>query len=324
MSFDPLPDRAVQAPIRTTALRSMGVSRRETDGPLWQSLAHGVRGWAGLDAVDPDVRIRTLVESQPAGVVLGGWMALRVSGLTVMDGLAGPAGGSLVPGLVHVGPAGRTRPRPLVHVHRGELDPDEIVEIDGLRVLSGTAAVVGIAQRYGIEEGLVAADAAWRAGLTDRQRLRTYVAGLTGARGVRGARTVVELADPRAVSPPESRLRFIWVVEACLPVPLVNPTVVDLDGFVVGEPDLLDPEAAYVGEYDGAHHRELTRHTDDNTREEGFEALNLTVGRATVLDIWPGRARLVRRLRAGHLRGLARDRRKDSFEVQLRPRRWAA
>jgi hypothetical protein len=324
MATDPLPDEAVRAPVRAARLRSLGVSRREMDGPLWQPLAHGVRGWMGLDPSDPDVRIGMLVESQPPGVVLGGWMALRVAGLAVMDGRTGLAAGALTPGLVHVGPAGRTRQRPLLHVDRGVLAPNETLEIHGVRVLSPTAAVVGIARRYGVEEGLVAADAAWRAGLTDRHRLRAYVATLPGARGVRAARQVVELADPRAVSPPESRLRYVWVVEAGLPAPLVNPTVLDLAGFVAGEPDLLDPDAAFAGEYDGAHHRDPTRHTDDNAREEGLEGLNLTVGRATSIDIWSRRTQLVRRLLTGHHRGLSRDRRKDRFQVQVRPRTWAA
>ena len=324
MTIDPLPDEAVRASIRTTRLRSMGVSRRELDGPLWQPLAHGVRGWNGLDPSDPDVRIDALVRSQPEGVVLGGWMALRVAGLVVMDGRTGRAAAGLVPGLLHVGPSGRTRPRPDLHVDRGELDPDDTLEIGGLRLLSPTAAVVGIARRYGVEEGLVAADAAWRAGLTDGPRLRAHVAGLAGARGVRAARLVVELADPRAVSPPESRLRYVWIVEAGLPVPLVNPTVVDPSGFVAGEPDLLDPDAGFAGEYDGADHRTLVRHTDDNTREEGLEGLNLVVSRATSIDIWARRPALVRRLLAGHRRGRARDRAKDRFEVQVRARPWAA
>ena len=135
-----------------------------------------------------------------------------------------------------------------------------------------TAAVVHIAARYGAEEGLVAADAAWRAGLTSRPELQAYVGQRARSRGIRSARLVAHLADPRAASLPESRLRYVWVVEAGLPVPLVNVTLTDTDGHRLGDPDLLDTEAALVGEYDGAHHRELDNHTRDNAREEGFEA----------------------------------------------------
>jgi len=79
----------------------------------------------------------------------------------------------------------------------------------------------------------------------------------------------------------------------------------------VGEPDLLDVEAATVGEYDGSQHRELRQHTSDNVREEGFERLNLTVVRATALDLWPHRAQLLGRLRDGWQRGDRRDRSRD-------------
>jgi hypothetical protein len=53
--------------------------------------------------------------------------------------------------------------------------------------------------------------------------------------------------------------------------------VVDRDGRFVARTDLLDPEAATVGEYDGGHHRDLQRHTSDNVREEDLEGLNLEV-----------------------------------------------
>lgn len=128
---------------------------------------------------------------------------------------------------------------------------------------------------------------------------------------------VAHLADPRAASFPESRLRYVWVVEAGLPVPLVNVTLTDTDGHRLGDPDLLDIEAALVGEYDGAHHRALDSHTRDNAREEGFELRNLVVVRATSIDLWPRRPLLVRRLEDGYRRGLARDRARDAFGLRV-------
>ena len=85
---------------------------------------------------------------------------------------------------------------------------------------------------------------------------------------------------------------------------------------MVGEPDLLDVEAATVGEYDGAQHRELGQHTSGNVREEGFEGLNLAVTRATAIDLWPARAQLPGRLRDGWQRGTSRDRSRDAFGVR--------
>jgi hypothetical protein len=114
--------------------------------------------------------------------------------------------------------------------------------------------------------------------------------------GVPVARAVVELCDPRARSAGESRLRYIWIVEAGLPRPEVNPLVVDALGTVVAMTDLLDTGAGLAGEYDGSTHRELEEHTSDNAREEDLEALGLVVVRATSINVGPKRLDLVRRL----------------------------
>ena len=95
----------------------------------------------------------------------------------------------------------------------------------------------------------------------------------------------------------------------------MNAVIADPDGVVLGRADLLDDEAAMVGEYDGGGHRELRRHTADNAREESFEDLNLTVARATAIDLWPRRRALVQRLARRHASGLARDRRRDRWQV---------
>lgn len=309
--LQPLTARAVNGPLRTADLADLGVGRRELAGPLWRRLGHGLRGWYDLDAADPNLRLQRTAAQQPAGTVLGGWAALRQQGVAVLDGRTGPRGATLTPVLVHVGERGRSRPTPLLDVDRGWLDPRDVVEADGLLVTTATAACVAIARRYGAEEGLVAADAAAAAGLTSRAELQEYVRARRRSRGIARARLMAELVDAGSASPPESRLRYVWVVEAGLSVPLVNATVVDGHGVLVGKPDLLDLEAATTGEYDGAQHRRLDHHTADNVREEAFEGLGLIVTRATALDLWPGSARLVRRLRDADARGLARDRGRD-------------
>jgi hypothetical protein len=112
-------------------------------------------------------------------------------------------------------------------------------------------------------------------------------------------------------------LRYVWIVLAGLPKPVVNPVVVDEDGWFVGKPDLLDPGAGATGEYDGAQHRDLRQHTDDNDREESFERVNLVVARATAVDLWSRRARLVWRLQDAYRRGRSRDRARDRWDWRL-------
>jgi hypothetical protein len=313
----PLPDLAVRRPVRSGALRELGVGRRELAGPLWRRLGHGVSGWSALDRHDPLVRAHAAAAGQPPGTVLGGWAALHVQGVAVLDGRTGAGGEVLQPVLVHVGERGRTRPSPLLDVDRGRLDPADVIELSGLLVMSATAACVSIACRYGAEEGLVAADAAAALNLTSQAALQSYVAAHRGCRGIPRARLMADLVDSRSASPPETRLRYVWVVEAGLPVPLVNATVVDRYGCVVGKPDLLDLEAAAVTEYDGSQHRALRHHTADNAREEAFERLNLGVARATSLDLWPARSRLVARLRDVRSRGMDRDVSRDRWGWRL-------
>jgi hypothetical protein len=61
---------------------------------------------------------------------------------------------------------------------------------------------------------------------------------------------------------------MFYLLRARLPQPLVNQPVFDLDGNFLGTPDLLDPEAGLVTEFDGIGHREREQHRDDNIREE--------------------------------------------------------
>ena len=122
-------------------------------------------------------------------------------------------------------------------------------------------------------------------------------------------RRALDLADGRAASGPESRLRYVWQVEAGLPKPTVNVAVLDSSGAFAGIPDLLDEASGLVGEYDGGQHRELVQHTNDNAREERLESLGLVVVRATSVDLKSRRTQLIARMRSGYQRARGQHRR---------------
>lgn len=115
---------------------------------------------------------------------------------------------------------------------------------------------------------------------------------------------------------------MVWVLEARLPRPHVNPPVFDLGGELLGFPDLLDAEAGTVFEYDGSGHREELQHASDNNREELFEEHRLLVGRVTRVDM-RDRAAVARRMVSTRRRGLGRDRRADRWTLELPPD-WGA
>jgi hypothetical protein len=266
-----------------------------------------------LASGEASIRLAAAQRLVPCDVPLGGWAALAWMGVTALDGRTGPGGLTLLPVPVCIGPTGRLRPRPGLAIDRSTLLAVDIIEHNGALVTTAERSCLDVMRLCGAEEGLVVADAAIRAGLTTRQQLSEALDRMIGLKGVPQARIAVPLVDGRAESAPESRLRYVWVVEAGLPVPLVNPVIEDLDGHFVARVDLLDPEAATVGEYDGAHHRDLQQHTADNVREENVEGLNLEVTRSTALDLWPHRPRLVARLTAARRRGICRDRSKDAW-----------
>jgi hypothetical protein len=276
---------------------------------------HGHHLWLPDDVTDPLVRIRAATSMMPSGAALGGWAALRWLGLEALDGRTGAGAATLIPVTICIGPVGRMRRQDGLDLDRSTLLPVDLVEHQGVPVTRAERSCLDIMRRKGPEDGLVAADAAVRAGLTSEPELATALDRLIGMRGVPSARLAVSLVDGGAESGPESRLRYVWVVEAGLPRPLVNRNVLTCDGRFVARTDLLDPESGTVGEYDGAHHRELAQHTSDNAREEELEALNLEVTRATALDLWVHRPRLVQRLQAAHRRGRARDRARDAWSL---------
>ena len=63
---------------------------------------------------------------------------------------------------------------------------------------------------------------------------------------------------------------MVWLLDAELPKPLLNREVYDLDGHLIGIPDLFDAEAGLVGEYQGEDHKDGQRHREDVEREEKF------------------------------------------------------
>jgi hypothetical protein len=141
-----------------------------------------------------------------------------------------------------------------------------------------------------------------------------------GWNGVKQARKALALAVTGSRSPPETRLRLVWVLEAGLPTLLVNQPVFSLEGQLLGYPDGLDPDTGCVLEYDGEDHRDLQHHTSDNDREELFEDHGLTVMRATRLNLGRDKPALIARMRRTCQRAERRDRGLDRWTLDP-PRR---
>jgi hypothetical protein len=127
-----------------------------------------------------------------------------------------------------------------------------------------------VTRRGELWPGVQAIDMTCAAGLISLRLFHTYVLARAAWEGVPLVREALSLAGEGSRSPRETWMRLVWVLLAELRTPLCNVPVFDLDGRLLGIPDLFDPEAGLVGEYDGAHHKERDQHRYDVSREERF------------------------------------------------------
>ncbi|WP_100499499.1 endonuclease domain-containing protein [Geodermatophilus chilensis] len=120
-------------------------------------------------------------------------------------------------------------------------------------------------------------------GVVDHPVLRAAVAVQSTPRGARRAARAVDLADGRAESPQESRLRVLLGLAGLLAVP--QYTVRDRDGRFVARVDLAFPEQRVAVEYDGAWHGAPGQLTRDRRRLNALVAAGWTVLHVTAADL---------------------------------------
>lgn len=168
-----------------------------------------------------------------------------------------------------------------VVVHHARLDPGHVAHRDGVPLTTPARTVLDLARNRQFRAGVVAADAALRAGLCTREELQAVAETCRRWPGVARARAVVAFADPRAASPLESISRVAFH-DYQLPRPILQAII---GGYEVA--DFLWPDYRVIGEADG-----LSKYTDpevlrrEKVREEGFVQLGFTVFRWTWRDAY--------------------------------------
>lgn len=170
-----------------------------------------------------------------------------------------------------------------------------------------------------VRAAVVAADMAAAADLVSLRMMHAYVAEHPAWTGVEQVRRALLLASEHSLSPKETVMRLVWVLDAGLPAPACNRPVFTTSGRFVGRPDVLDVEAGVVGEFDGADHRTAERHTRDVEREDSFRRLGLEYFKITGRDL-ADRSRVVDRMHATRRR--ARFLRPDDRAWTIDPPRW--
>ena len=226
-------DRAVLAMVRGGAWHRI---RRGfyTDAITWKKLddhgRHRVRSRAVLRSLGPGVAL-----SHVSGAIahnLATWAVdLDRVHVTRLDGGAG----RVEPDVVH---------------HVGLSMQDEVVKVDGLRVLAADRCALEAASRTTSEAALVILDSLLHHGHCDHDGLMRRFDLMQHWPYTRHLHIPVRMADGGAHSPGESRGRWFFRVHR-LPAPITQFEVRDRDGVLRGTSDWGWPDHGCLGEFDG-------------------------------------------------------------------------
>jgi very-short-patch-repair endonuclease len=143
-------------------------------------------------------------------------------------------------------------------------------------------------------DAVIALDMALHKRIVDLPDLRSYCEENPGAKGVARLRRAIELAEPAAESPMETRLRMLLVM-ARLPRPRAQVPLHDEQGRFMGRPDLYYPEHKLGLEYDGATHRETL--VEDNRRQNRLLNAGIRLLRFTAADIYQSPESVIHQVR---------------------------
>lgn len=240
----------------------------------WRRLYRGIYADAALPD-DVGIRIRGARLLAPPQAVFSGRSAAYLHGATELADRRDPVE-LTVPAAVRFGPVAGLR------VRRVGLAPTDVLVRRGWRSTTALRTALDIGRWEPLPEAVAALDVLLGRGIVDGAELREEAARRTG-RGARPALRAVGLADGRAESQPESRLRVVLTLAGLPPVP--QHVVRDALGEFLARVDLAYPELRVAVEYDGAWHAESGQFARDRRRLNRLTAAGWTVLHVTAADL---------------------------------------
>lgn len=291
------------APVRVDHAGVAGPTPGQARGRGWRRT---LRGWYVPASVEltVDQRIAEALPLLGPWSAVTGWAGLRWLGGAWFDGSTASGEARDLPVAVHK----HLLPRPGFRLSQEFVRPGEIEEVDGLAVTTAARSAC-FEMRYASSwrRAVVALDMAAYSDLVSISEATAYAATLKRWTGIEQCRTALEHADENAWSPPEVLMRLAWTVDGDKPRPLANRPVFDREGRHLGTPDLIDPRAGVIGQYDGALHLAGRQRWQDVEKEAAFRAAGLECVTMMAGDLAdPGR--FVARLAAAYQRGAERPR----------------
>jgi hypothetical protein len=255
------------------AVAAGALTKQQLRTRSYRRLVQGVYADPSLP-FDHRLRCRGVALLLPPGFVIGGHSAAAWHGA--------PFAGALDPVTV-IGPAdGEWKGPRGVRVHRSQVAIDVLVDADDVPVTTALRTAWDVAALEALGTSVAAIDAMVRAGAVHPDELTAMTLSGVGRWGVARVRRAIALVDPRAESPPESRVRVALVIAGLNPVPQYD---VFGGGEWLARVDLAFPEAKIAIEYEGAYHFEDGQIVRDDARYARLRSAGWTVIRVSAADL---------------------------------------
>ena len=249
------------------------LTERVLRGPRYRRLFPDIYVLAGAPT-DLAARSQAALLLAPGQCVLSGYSAAELLGAGCAPAEANAE--LTVPG-------GDFREQPGLTIHRDLLADDEI--LDPLGVTTALRTAWDLARWLPTVEAVVAMDALARVGRFTPQAVLRIQSRYPRARWRRRVPAVIDLSDPRAESPMETRSRMVLVLRG-LPRPELQYTVYDELGEFGARLDMAYLWLKLAIEYDGRGHLTAWQQQSDARRLNRLDAAGWSVLRFTAPDIF--------------------------------------
>lgn len=262
------------APTRLDPTGRTGPTKGQAQGGLWRRSSRGL--YVPVDVSDelPEQRIVEAASRLPSYGGVTGWAALHWWGAGWFDG-CDSRNDTWRPVTLATGGITISRSQG-VDVSEEGLDPSELTHHDGLRLTNPVRSTC-FEMRYAPTDrrAVVVLSMAAYSDLVSIEEMALYAAAHSGWTGIPRCRRALSLAVENAWSPMEVTMLMVWQLDARRPRPLCNVPVFDRAGRLIGTPDLIDPCAGVIGEYEGAVYLAGQQRAIDVARESRFRRVGL-------------------------------------------------
>ena len=268
-----VPASLTDGPFTTDEARNAGLTAGQLRGASWRRIARATYVWKGFEDDDRLVRLRAALKRMPPGSAFSGLTAAWLHGIDVdpcdpIEALTPPDSGVTA--------------RSGIRLRRSVLYEGDVTNVRGLPATSMIRTLADVSKQMSLTEAVVIVDAALHSRRVRLEELRSWAGSDNHRQGIRKFRSVIKLAEPRAESPMESRLRMLLIL-AGLPRPAAQVSIYDRNGRFVGRPDLYYEKEQLGIEYDGASHRASL--AEDNRRQNLLLSAGVRLVRFTGADV---------------------------------------